>query len=134
MSKWVQVEAIICSIEELWKYVTLTAGVRAKYYYPSIDYQYSYNNKIYNSNNVVFNIRNIWLCEVDNWGVPLKGKDKFWNTWKEGDTISAYINPDKPGESVLINKFSRSYKNHNITLIVSGVILGILWIILTVTT
>lgn len=130
MNKWVQINAVIFSMKESWRNVALSATSTVKYYYPCIDYSYSFNNKQYNANRVAFDIQNIWVCEVDDWGLPLKEGDKFWHTWKEGSNITAYVNPKQPTQSVIFNKFSNKYKSHNIALIAGGLLLGAIWALL----
>lgn len=130
MNKWVKIDAVILSMKESWKNVALSATSTVKYYYPCTDYSYSFNNKQYNANRVAFDIQNIWVCEVDDWGAPLKEDDKFWHTWKEGSNITAYVNPKQPSQSVIFNKFSNGYKSHNIALIAGGLLTGAVWALL----
>ena len=121
-STWEKVSANILSIQEHCKKVVSEYSL-IKYYYPKISYEYTYNKVKYESDTVCNNIENIWVCEVDNYGLEIKPEKRFWGTWKKNSNIEVYVNPSKPEESVVINTLNKYYKSHNLALIASGVLI-----------
>jgi len=119
---WKSVSANILSIEEHYKEVVVAYSL-IKYYYPKISYEYTFNKVKYNSDTVCKNIENIWVSEVDNFGVKTKPEKRFWSAWKVNGNIEAYVNPNKPQESVIIKTINKKYKSHNLALIISGILL-----------
>lgn len=132
LDKWIQSKAVISSIEEQHKEVALSEYTTAKYFYPEICYAYSISNRNYESSSVCPNIENLWVCEVDNFGVETKDENMFWRSLKNGDVIDVFINPKQPEESVLIKAFSINYKSHNLALIMGGMLIFLLWLYLKI--
>lgn len=130
LNKWIKLEAVISSIKEKYKDVALSEYTTVKYFYPVISYGYIINNHSYKSSSVSSNIENIWVCEVDNFGVKTKDENMFWRSLKNGDVIDVYINPNQPKEAVIVNAFSTNYKSHNLALIISGILIFSLWLYL----
>ncbi|MDH5389189.1 MAG: DUF3592 domain-containing protein [Gammaproteobacteria bacterium] len=128
LNKWVKLGAIILSIKESWKDVALSPYSIAKYYYPEIEYEYNFNSNSYKSKAVSFNLQNIWVCEVDDFGIEAKDDDMFWRAWQKGDEISIYVNPQQPSQAVIINELVSQYKSHNLALIISGILIFTLWL------
>jgi len=130
LNKWIKLKANISSVKEQYKDVALSEYTTVKYFYPEISYDYIVNNHSYTSSSVSSNIENIWVCEVDNFGVETKDKNMFWRALKNTDVIDVYINPKNPEESVIITAFSTTYKSHNLALIISGILIFLLWLYL----
>ena len=134
LKKRIKVDAVITHIKEKHKDVSLSEYTTVKYFYPEISYNYIINNHSYKSNSVSSNIENIWVCEVDDFGVETKNKNMFWRSLKTGDVISAFIAPNEPNDSVIVNVFSANYKSHNLALIISGILVFSLWVYLKLIT
>jgi len=130
LKKWVKLEAVISSIKEKHKDVALSEYTTVKYFYPEISYDYIFNNHSYKSSSVSSNVENMWVCEVDSFGVETKDKNMFWRSLKPGDVINVFINPNEPKDSVIVNAFSTHYKSHNLALIISGILILSLWLYL----
>ncbi len=130
LKKWIKLEAVISSIKEKHKEVALSEYAKVKYFYPEISYDYTINNYNHKSNSVSSNVENIWVCEIDNYGLETKDENMFWRSLKTGDTIDVFINPKQPQESVMVNTISKNYKSHNLALIISGVLIFSLWLYL----
>jgi hypothetical protein len=93
VGRWKEIDSVICHIYEASDLVALSAGFNVNYYYQSIDCRYEYNVNECVSNTVSFNKNNIWVCEINENGIPLKEQEKFWNSWKAGSVINVYIDP-----------------------------------------
>jgi len=119
----IKVDAVISHIKEKHKDVSLSEYTTVKYFYPEISYNYIINNHSYKSNLVSSNIENIWVCEIDNFGVETKNQNMFWRSLKVGDVISVFIAPNEPEDSVIVNTFSANYKSYNLALITSGILI-----------
>jgi len=133
-SNWLEKTAKIKHINEIEEEVYLTATVTGKYYYPSIEYEYTLDGKLYTNNLVAYEKENIWVPETNNWGDPTPTKERWWLKLKQGEEIPVYINPNNKNESVLIQKVSKNWQSHHLALIVGGLIIIVLWGVLIVST
>jgi hypothetical protein len=130
LKNWIGLEAIISSINEEHKDVALSEYTTVKYFYPEISYDYVINDHKYKSSTVSANVENVWVCEVDSFGIETKDENMFWRSLKTGELIEVFINPIKHQESVIVNCLSANYKSHNLALIVSGILIFSLWLLL----
>lgn len=125
--RWVPVKATVLDIRE--KCIDVVLHYNAlKYYYPEICYKYNFQGGSHTSSSVSFDVENIWVPEVDSWGMKTDNTSKFWHEWKEGAIITAYVNHKNPNESVIINKVSKKAKSQQMALVVGGVMIGFLWL------
>ena len=94
-----------------------------KVYYPEVNYSYFYKGDNLESDRVSLNLSNIGIFLSDN-QVTESYNHRFWYKWKKELDIKAFVNPDNPRESVLINKMSQNFKSTNISLIVAGILIA----------
>ena len=122
LSSWPEAQAEILSIQEKFKSVR-QQYYSLKYLYPEITYTYHINGTKHTSSSVAPHIRNIWLCETDNWGKPLDSKSKFWQGWQAGTSIGVFVNPTNSAESYVIIEQSKTHRSHNYAIVAGGIIL-----------
>ena len=132
-SEWVTCKAKIQKCREAYKEVP-QALTTTKYYFPLVTYEYFFNNHVYTSTLVSPHIRNIWVCEVNNWGDITPEDNKFWNTWKSGQEIDISVDPNNPSESYVVKELSTPHRSHNYALILSGILIFIFWFFLAIKT
>jgi len=122
LENWVKQVGTISRIEEKYESV-LQQYYNLKYFYPAIEYKYSFNGSEYISSSVSPHIRNIWLCETDNFGIPLDNQNKFWHGWNKGSEIGIYVNSQEPSEAYIINRQSKLNRSHNYAILFGGIII-----------
>lgn len=128
-SRWIEKKATVKSLTEREE-VSISQYAKIKYYYPEIEYEYTVNGVRHLASTVSLEKENIWLPEINNWGDPIQPEKKWWLAVKPGDELPVFINPLNEYESVLINIETKSRKSHHLSLIVSGVLLALIWLIL----
>ena len=128
---WVKVKAELTSFCEKYKEVALSEYTRVKYYYPSVKYSYKYNNKVYTSEAVSPHIRNIWVCEVDNFGMKTPKQKRFWFNWEPNIEIDIYVNKHNPSVSYIEIGQSKEHKSHNYAILASGIIIFVIWLLIS---
>ena len=122
---WVEVPATINNIRESSYSPFLSIFSPSslwKVYYPEINYAYFYKGENFESDKVSLDLSNIGILLADK-DVIESYNNRFWYKWKRGFEIKAYVNPDNPRKSVLINKMSHDFKSINIMLVVSGILI-----------
>ncbi len=122
---WVEVPATINNIKESSYSPFLSIFSPSslwKIYYPEVHYSYFYKGKSLESDSVSLDLSNIGILLADK-DVIESYNNRFWYKWKRGFEIKAYVNPDNPRKSVLINKMSHDFKSINIMLVVSGILI-----------
>jgi len=130
--EWVTCNATIREYRESYKEVAQSQFSSAKYYFPIVTYEYFFSGHQYTSSAVSPHIRNIWVCEVNNWGDLIKEKDKFWNSWSANKEIKISINPNNPTECYVVKEQSALHKSHNYALVTSGILISIFWLFLII--
>ena len=128
---WVKVKGELTEFCEKYKEVALSEYTRVKYYYPSVKYSYKYNNETYTSDAVSPHIRNIWVCEVDNYGIEIPKEKRFWYSWQPNMEIDIYVNKHDPSVSFIEKAQSKQHKSHNYAIFASGIIIFVLWALAT---
>ena len=133
LESWVKQVGTIIHIEEKYESVP-QQYYNLKYLYPAIKYKYLFNGSEYVSTSVSPHIRNIWLCEIDNFGTPLDNKSKFWHGWQKGNEIDIYVNSKAPKEAYIINRQSKLNRSHNFAILLGGIIVFAISTILAIYT
>ena len=131
MNTWVEINARILSINEETETVLLSDVASMNYYFPRIEYCYEYGGITYESDVVGSDIKSIWMPEYDDFAYPADRKDYFWNNWKEGDTITIFINPKIPEKSIIVKPIKRKDLNYSVSIMFCGVVLLLAWVFLT---
>ena len=122
---WVEVPATINNIKESSYSPFLSIFSPSslwKIYYPEVHYSYFYKGKSLESDSVSLDLSNIGILLSDKF-VTESYNHRFWYKWKSKFEIKAFVNPENPKESVLINKMTQDYKSYNITLTTVGVLI-----------
>lgn len=101
-----------------------------KYFYPVIKYKYTINETEFIFSSVSPHIRNVWLCEKNDWGNLLDNQSKFWHGWQKGTDIDIFVNSEKPTESYVINRQSKLHRSHNYAILLGGIIVFIIAVVL----
>lgn len=128
-AKWVEKKGIIKSIREHEEEVSYRF-IRVKYYYPAVEYEYMAKGAMHLGKTVSFEKENVWVCEVDNWGVPIPKEKRWWSSLKPGDEISVYVNPQDECMSVLIKDVTKLRRSHHLAVLASGIIISLIWLYL----
>ena len=128
--KWIKSTATIRSLKETYEFVKESEYSKIKYYYPLVEYFYSYNNTTYTNTCVTFEKQNIWTSGYNLWGDKLPEKDKPWHSWKDNKEVTVYINPKSPQQSALLPFLSKKRRSHHLALIASGVLIFVIWALL----
>ena len=123
---WVSNTATVASISEGQSLVVLRYQ-KIKFYFPLIEYIYQYGGNSYSSNRVSFEKQNIWIPEVDIWGMPLDNSKKFWKDWSKDSIILIYVNPKNPAQSVIIKNLNKKRSSHHFALIIAGLLVLLIW-------
>lgn len=126
---WIATNSLIKSIDETSEQVKEQKYTMTTYFYPSIEYSYEYNGKLYVNNKVSFDKKNIWTTGYNNWGDKLKETEKFWHNWKPGDTINIFVNASKPDQAVIIRELTKHRKSHHYAMVATGAIMFCIWLL-----
>jgi len=130
LNHWQKVDAVITALDEQWISSELASDYSRKYRLPTIEYEYQLNEATHRSSRVSHEPENIWVPEVDSWGIETKAADKFWANWQVGSSIAVYIDPANHNRSVIINRLSKQRKSHHLALFIGGLILLFVWALL----
>ena len=128
--KWIKSTATIRSLKETYELVQESEYYKTKYYYPLVEYFYSYNNSTYTGTCVTFEKQNMWISGYNSWGDKISKKEKPWSSWKENNQVTVYINKKSPHQSALLPFLSQKMRSHHLALIASGVLIFIAWVLL----
>ena len=129
-ANWIEEKAKIKNINECEEEVAISEYSRLKYYYPEIEYQYVAKGTTHSGKTVSFEKENVWVPEVNNWGDPTPEEKRWWLSLKPDDELSVYINPSNESEAVLIRDVDKTRRSHHLALIVSGLLVGLIWLFL----
>ncbi|MBT2990212.1 MAG: DUF3592 domain-containing protein [Candidatus Thiodiazotropha sp. (ex Ctena orbiculata)] len=127
-SSWLESKATLVSIEEHEEAVAISQYSRLKYYYPTIEYEYTANGKFYSGNRVSVEKENVWIPEVNAWGDPTPVEERWWLSLKPGDDLPVYINPRNHDQAVLIKGASKARSSHHLALLLGGMLVGLIWL------
>ncbi|MGB5601349.1 MAG: DUF3592 domain-containing protein [Gammaproteobacteria bacterium] len=130
MNAWVEVSAVILSINEEAEKVLLSEVASMNYYYPRMKYRYHYGDVTYQSDIVGNDIKSIWMPEFDDFSYPTKREDYFWNNWKKGGSIKVFINPKKPEKSIIVKPIERKDLNYEFLKLFCGIAILLVWLFL----
>ena len=126
---WVNTTVTIISLEESIKALPLSTMQWMNYHFPCIKYKYEIQGKQYISNRVGFHLNDILVPEINNAGEKISDQDKLWSGWLPGTQIKAFVNPKNPEEAVIIKVPSNTVKSNCHTLIASGLMCFLLWLV-----
>ena len=129
-ANWVEKKAKVKSVNECEEEVAISEYARLKYYYPEIEYEYVVNGSTRLGQAVSFEKENVWVPEVNNWGDPTPEEKRWWLSLKPGDELPVYINLRNENEAVLVKGVMKSRRSHHLALIVSGLLVGLIWLFL----
>lgn len=101
-----------------------------KYYYPEVEYEYVANGSIRLGKTVALEKENVWVPEVNAWGDPTSDESRWWLSLQLGDELPVYLNPRNEFEAVLVKDVSSSSRSHYLALLVSGILVGLIWLFL----
>ena len=126
-TNWTKGKAVLKIINESEE-VTRSEYSSLKYFYPEIEYEYVVNGTSYLGKVVAYEKENVWVPEINNWGDPTPKEKRWWLMLKPGDELPVYINPLNLNEAVLINSVIKTRRSHHSALIVSGLLVGLIWL------
>lgn len=127
VKRWPVVSGTITSIEEGSQNIAASPYQTIKYIFPIVSYDFVWNGSAHSSSRVSCERENVWVPEVDVWGVENKGR-RIWDNWVVGTPVTVYVNTKKPEESVLIPHVSRKRLSHQVALIAGGTLFFIGWV------
>jgi hypothetical protein len=129
-ANWIKGKARLKKINECEEEVAISQYSRLTYYYPEIEYEYVANGATHLGRMVSFEKENVWVPEVNNSGDPTPEEERWWLTLKPDDELPVYVNSRNEGEAVLINDVVKVRRSHHLALIISGLLVGLLWLFL----
>jgi hypothetical protein len=129
-ANWIEGKAKLKSINEREEEVAISEYSRLKYYYPEMEYEYVANGATHVGKIVFLEKENVWVPEVNTWGDPTPEERRWWLSLKPEDELPVYINPRNASEAVLMNDVAKERRSHHLALIVSGLLVGLIWLFL----
>jgi len=113
---WCKIDASVDSCSILEHDILESEASIETFYSPTLHYQYDYEGKHYYSDCISHDIRSIWSKDRDK-------IEKLIELLRQSQTISVYVNPKNPRESVVYANLSAKRLNHFYTIIFSGILL-----------
>lgn len=129
VKRWPVTSGTITSIEEGFQYIAASPYQTIRFIFPIVTYDFFWDGRAHSSNRVSCERENVWVPEVDAWGVANKGR-RLWDDWAVGTQVTVYVNTKKPEDSVLVAHISRKRLSHHVALIVGGTLFFIGWVVL----
>lgn len=129
---WAKVQGTIKALAEAYDEKTIFYAT-IKYFFPAVRYEYEYNGRKYLSDKVAIDKEDIWVPEVNLWGDRIREDEKFWRSWQLGTSVSVYVNPQHPDQSVLIKQVSRQRRSHYLALLIGGLFCLVVFFVLELT-
>ena len=126
---WKESVATIKTVEECSEEVWEERSCKT-FYFPKIEYVYNFEDKYFESDKVSLEKKNIWKTKIDVWGYEPPGQKWWWRGLKPGDKLQVFINPNDYKDSVLIKELSKLRGSHYKALVASGLLLGIICVLL----
>lgn len=98
--------------------------------YPVIHYEFTSQDQRVKSDLVSLEKENIWKETTNEQGKAIQNNEKWWSALKQGYELSVYTNPKDIKQSVLINKLRSDRQAFHLSILSSGLLLGVIWILL----
>jgi len=102
----------IVSIKEGTKLVPQQYG-NWKYYYPIIEYEYHYKDRLYKGKTKRLDIKRLMVSDVNNMGEPNNEELFYWRDKSIGDEISILIKEEEPNRSIIDLESNKTYKSES---------------------
>jgi hypothetical protein len=113
VESWRQIDIEILDAEIGWQMESIRFS-RVRYFYPEISYAYTVNGQYIRSDRVSFDKKGIWLDKRE-------AAEKLLDEIKKNR--SAFYNPRNIADSVILKDLAPKRISHDITLVISGLLL-----------
>lgn len=112
--RWLPVKIDITDIKISSGEESLSPYNVVTYYFPVANYHYSYESHQYTGSRVAYDKKSIWSEDKNEIEELIK---------RISENRVAYINPDKPNDSVILRTLSKHRRSHYLALILSGILI-----------